>query len=784
MKHKNIKGTKIVKQSNIKNKIKLGTIVTLLIVQILTFSLCQVSSFGQNENTGQNEITNSSSEENYEEDNSDNNVEDNNIDNGAKYNAEDGITDSYQKISQSDTLELYCNMQDGNFIIKNKKDNSIWKSFLYEKEIKSDRKPNKKWIETMSSLIVLHYTNFSTKNTIPSTDESVDIKCRKINDVLEIDMDFTRQKISLVLKIWIEEDVLHFEVPSSSIKEYGDIGIMQIDVLPFFMSACKGDKGYVFNPDGCGALYHFREENLPYTNRRYTFNVYSRPINQLGPERYEETDAEITSDLFTRMSNSDFYNVAMPVFGIKRNGSAILGIISEGEANSLINIEPYGYAVDANRVFPSIVYRSAYKDPRPEVAKMITYFEKKCTIYDSHIKYVFLHGENADYSGMANAYRKTLIDENGFKPNAGKYSGALSLFCGIEKDQVLFKSFIAATTFDQAVEILEKIEINDLIVNLRGSAKNGYGYFNKTYKPAKGLGGKRAFENMMNFTSKSGISVYIEENFIDILPEAKAPLGFNSIYVRDPNNMLISDKRYKQFIVNPQAAYNIFQSKYMKRIIDYKPDGITFARMGELIYRDSNKRRKTDLHTCVDTWQKFMDLSREKLGGCAVQGGNIYAAKKADWLYDVPMDASGCPINDEVIPFYQMVLHGLVDYSGTPGNLSYSFTHTSLKWVEYGCIPYFELTYSGTEEIMKTFYDKLYSSNFEIWEGTVTKSFDEFEKYRQDIQKANIVKHEKFGPNKVKVTYSNGIKIYVNYGEDEWKSDGITIPPENYIVFK
>ena len=197
-------------------------------------------------------------------------------------------------------------MQDGNFIIKNKKDNSIWKSFLDEKEIKSDRKPNKKWIETMSSLIVLHYTNFSTKNTIPSTDESVDIKCRKINDVLEIDMDFTRQKISLVLKIWIEEDVLHFEVPSSSIKEYGDIGIMQIDVLPFFMSACKGDKGYVFNPDGCGALYHFREENLPYTNRRYTFNVYSRPINQLGPERYEETDAEITSDLFTRMSNSDF----------------------------------------------------------------------------------------------------------------------------------------------------------------------------------------------------------------------------------------------------------------------------------------------------------------------------------------------------------------------------------------------------------------------------------------------------------------------------------------------
>lgn len=261
MKQKDIKGIKgkiIANQNNIKsrikNKIRLVTIITVLIVLVLTFLLCQVSSFGQNENTEQNEATNSSnnSEKNYNKENY----------KEKDYNIEDDITDAYQKISESNTLELYCNMQDGNFIIKNKKDNSVWRSFVEEAEIQSDKKPNKKWIETMSSLVVLHYTNFSSKNTIPSADETVNINCKKVNDKLEIDMDFTKQKISLMLKIWIEEDVLHFEVPGSSIKEYGDIGIMQIDVLPFFMSACKGDKGYVFNPDGCGALYHFREENF------------------------------------------------------------------------------------------------------------------------------------------------------------------------------------------------------------------------------------------------------------------------------------------------------------------------------------------------------------------------------------------------------------------------------------------------------------------------------------------------------------------------------------------
>jgi len=764
-----------------KDKNKLENIFktrTIIIVLGLTFMFCQINSFGQNAGTEQNDNT-SISNLSYDRENY-------NIENHKEegYNNEDEITGAYQLVSQSNTLELYYNMQDGSFIVKNKKDNSVWKSFIEEEKIKSEKKPNKKWIETMSSLVVLHYTNFTSKNTVPSSDESVNISCKKVNDTLEIGIDFTKQKISFTLKIWLEEDVLHLKIPGNSIKEYGDIGIMQIDILPFFMSAYKGDEGYILHPDGCGALHYFKDESLPYTNRRYTFNIYSKPVNQLGPVRYEETDEEITTDLINSMSNSDLYNVAMPVFGIKKNESAILGVINEGETNALINIEPYGYAVDATRVFPSIVYRSAYKDPRPEVAKMITYYEKKCVIYDSHIKYVFLHGSNADYAGMANAYRQMLIEENGFKKNAGKFSGALSLFCGIEKDQVLFKSFIASTTFDQAKEILKKIGMNNLIINLKGSSKNGYGYYNKSYQPSKNLGGRRAFESMMDYASKSEISVYIEENFIDILPEVKAPVGFNGSYVRDPNNMPVTDRKFQQFIVNPQVAYDVFKSKYIKDIEKYKPNGITFSRMGELIYKDSNKRRGIDLQTCESIWQEIIDLSREKLGGCAVQGGNIYAAKKADWLYGVPMDTSGCAINDESVPFYQMVLHGLIDYSGTPGNLSYSYTHTLLKWIEYGCVPYFELTYSGTEEIMKTFYDKLYSSNFIIWEETVADVFYAFEKYRRDIQEANIVKHERFGANNVKVTYSNGVKVYVNYGEDEWKPDGLIIPPEGYIVCK
>ena len=48
---------------------------------------------------------------------------------------------------------------------------------------------------------------------------------------------------------------------------------------------------------------------------------------------------------------------------------------------------------------------------------------------------MFLHGEAQTIVGWQ-MHTKNPIDENGFKPNAGS-SGALSLFCGIEKISIV-----------------------------------------------------------------------------------------------------------------------------------------------------------------------------------------------------------------------------------------------------------------------------------------------------------------------------------------------------------
>jgi hypothetical protein len=690
-------------------------------------------------------------------------------------------TSAYTDLAARDQIELKFNTTDCTFTVKNLSDGTVWKSYVDKTEIQSDKIPNAKWLVTMSSLIILQYTNFNARATIPSADESVLKTLTEENGKYTVHMDFTKQMIRLSVNIWIEDNALQIEIPGDSIEEYGENGIMQIDFLPFFMSSQRYDSGYFFYPDGCGALYNFKAEILPNAGKRYTFSTYSNLVEKLGPKDYSQTNDEITTDLIDIILNNTTGDASIPVFGMQKNSSAILAIIADGDSNSSINLEPCGFAIDVNRIFASTTYRYSYKDPRPEVAKMIAYYEKDHSSFDAHIEYLFLSGERADYSGMANAYRSYLVDEQGILPHAGKYSGALSMFCGITAKKVLFSNFIAATSFSQAKSMLEELGATDLIVNLMGSGKNGYNSYNSKYSPSKNLGGKAGLLDLTGYAKSQGNEIFVQENFVDILADTKKPSGLRGSFIRDSNDILISDNYMKEFIVNPLKAYDIF-SKYVNSSVQYGLSGITFARIGEVIVRDRTRNKTMELSTCISTWQKLLEGSNNSLGNSAAQGGNSYLIKQAGWLYGVPISDTGCILNDEAVPFYQMAVHGLIDYSGGPGNLTYDYTYTKLKWIETGCIPYFELTYKNTQEISETSYNELYSSSFNLWSDTVKSTYDEFRVILGQIQKAFIIDHEKLSADVVKVTYNNGIVIYINYSDVEWNSNGIIVPALNYIV--
>ena len=53
---------------------------------------------------------------------------------------------------------------------------------------------------------------------------------------------------------------------------------------------------------------------------------------------------------------------------------------------------------------------------------------------------------------------------------------------------------------------------------------------------------------------------------------------------------------------------------------------------------------------------------------------------------------------------------------------------------------------------------------------------------RSDLQFAFMERHEKLADGLFRVTYSNGAKVYVNYGDAPVTVEGVTVPSMDFVV--
>ena len=177
-----------------------------------------------------------------------------------------------------------------------------------------------------------------------------------------------------------------------------------------------------------------------------------------------------------------------------------------------------------------------------------------------------------------------------------------------------------------------------------------------------------------------------------------------------------------------------------------------------------------------------MEASSDIFGFAAVYGGNTYILENADRLFDIPFEDSGQIFTDECIPFYQMTVHGSIPYSSGPGNLFYDETVQKLKWVEYGYIPYYQLTYRESNILKNTRYKQLFSSCYKDWLDTAISTYKEFNSRLGDVWSEYIIEHEKIKDGLFRVKYQNSVTVYVNYNEKTEMVDGYHVNALDYLV--
>src|SRR5690625_6191579 len=106
--------------------------------------------------------------------------------------------------------------------------------------------------------------------------------------------------------------------------------------------------------------------------------------------------------------------IRLPVFGLIKKQSAMLGIIEEGAASATISADVSGRLNSYNFVYPTftLINKDDVSLQAEDQERSLPRFQEERMKSDFSVRYVFLTGEEATYSGMAQYYHNYLV-ENG-----------------------------------------------------------------------------------------------------------------------------------------------------------------------------------------------------------------------------------------------------------------------------------------------------------------------------------------------------------------------------------
>ena len=180
----------------------------------------------------------------------------------------------------------------------------------------------------------------------------------------------------------------------------------------------------------------------------------------------------------------------------------------------------------------------------------------------------------------------------------------------------------------------------------------------------------------------------------------------------------------------------------------------------------------------VDT----LRAAHEKGQAVMIKEGYDYAMPYADLITDMDLNGIEDSIIDQMVPFYQIAIHGAVEYTGMSINLSDDWQTELLRCAEYGAGLNFTFMAEDGKILQDTLHSDLYGAGYEAWRGNAAALINEYQQAMRGLGNQRITGHEALSED-VRVTeYENGARVYVNYGAQDYQAEGVTVPARSYQV--
>ncbi len=749
------------------------------------------------------------------------------------------VAEEYEKLYETDSAVFYFRDDRDVLAIYDKEAKYLWKTGIDSATSKELKKKAKK-AETEEDLIYLEenpaeqnlneiYTYFanslvsieyrdpdaveSLKKSSSGDDDSKS-ELKKVSDnKYYLDINFKKAKIKMKIYLTFEGKSVHYDLKYDDITGDGKVSLTDLYITPFLGSSggkqllynrSTGEydidytkpapSGYAFIPDGSGALVRFRDNTMSF--QTYSGDIYGRDPSEDEYYYVELTDAMPVKD------------PVMPVFGVAYGDNQVgfVAYADKGDEYMSVVCTPEENTTYYTWTAPKFTYNLKFYKVYNKAGSGYYAIMDELNNFDISLTYDFLSGDGsgegyaANYVGMALDYREHLINEGVLSDKKSEVTGdipiRLDFIMSDAQNSVVGMENIVVTTTQDVRDILNDVYergIKNINSGLSGWQKKGAS-FSKPYtqKYSTAIGNKQSFEELFKDFAEKGVDISYDNDYVTI---NKSMLNYYNTAVKHVNSWYCFEDRKNLLMPTvPVTTFGYATPKKSSEWIlkqfgalkDYSQsmtiDGVGSTLTGTY-NSDGEKFSATD---AVNLYRETLDTVNNEIK-INIKTPGEYLWKYTDRYLESPVGHSQYVFETDAVPFLQLVLNSTMEVYAPYANFSFYTQTDILKMIDYNIYPSFILSSEPSYKLMDTVSSDLYSTEYSLYRDLIKDLYVEINSVLSEVSGYSWTDREVLENGVIVNTYdanNTTKKIVINYTEDDYVYENITVPSLKAVVIK
>lgn len=685
-------------------------------------------------------------------------------------------------IVEKNDHSLYFNEYLNIFKVKNETTGYVWSTGQDVIEQKNASTTTARYLSSTITLGYYHYNNekkayskdikpiYMTSAQAPKDSDYIKIgkgndtkiTVTSIADGKKLSIQYSKFGFSLNVYITLnDQGSLNIKIPDSEIQEklndYEHL-IATIQVAPAIGSNVDGSEpGYMVIPDGSGSLIRYSQKTA---SSQYYLKYYG-------------IDYGITPSKTTR----DTKQLTMPIYGFV-NGvkqDACLAIIEDGAVSCDLVVGLNGaLGSKYNYLASSFLLRNQY----------LLYGINQTTRTerigsDLNMQYQFIENEKATYVGIANTYQQYLLDNDYLeKTTNGAYRLRLDVLMSEAVKALIGTKNVTMTRLDDLNDIIDDLnshDVNDLLFVLLGWNKSGLsGTTPHDLKYNSSVGSKREFKKFIKEQGDLNNLVYFYNDYV--LGGEIGDYSKRNDIARSIQRLRISwnwdaNVYDESNYLYPKSSYNLAKDN-VKKYDKLDIESLALNNIGTSLFTTYYKEKVSHRNDSANYYKKLLTMFNEKDFNIALFQPFTYLWGYMNAYLDLPLYPNQYVFYTDTIPLVAYTLRGVVDYYAPYTNFFANQEEQLLRSLDYGALPSYIITSAESRKLKYTDSYQLFTTVYDHWSDTMISNYQILKDAYLAIADSTVIDRTVLSSGHIKLTYSNGTVIEIDYRNLRYKVEG------------